>query len=113
MKGDGGAVRLTEHPAALQRWMLSGPEMARIIGEFQLSMEKRDKKADLQHHEQMRSVQVTFLTQVKSLSKVIEEMGKMLCVFSRDTTTLAPCTQEEADTRIFLPCGLFFSTGEF
>ena len=30
-KGDGGAVGLTENPAALRRWMVSGPEMARLI----------------------------------------------------------------------------------
>ena len=26
IKGDGGAVGLTEDPAALRRWMLAGPE---------------------------------------------------------------------------------------
>ena len=34
VKGDGGAVGLTENPAALRCWMVSGPEMARLIGEF-------------------------------------------------------------------------------
>jgi hypothetical protein len=33
VKGDGGAVGLTENPTALRRWMVSGPEMARVIGE--------------------------------------------------------------------------------
>ena len=37
VKGDGGAVGLTENPAALQRWMVSGPEMARVIEEFTAS----------------------------------------------------------------------------
>ena len=27
VKGDGGAVGLTEYPAALQCWMVSGPEI--------------------------------------------------------------------------------------
>ena len=40
VKDDGGAVGLTENPAALRRWMVSGPEMARVIGEFEVSMEK-------------------------------------------------------------------------
>ena len=35
VKGDGGAVGLTENPAALRRWMVSGPEVARAINEFQ------------------------------------------------------------------------------
>ena len=33
VKGDGGgAVGLTENPAALQCWMVSGPEMAHLVG---------------------------------------------------------------------------------
>jgi len=31
VKGDGGAVGLTENPMALKRWMVSGPEIARVI----------------------------------------------------------------------------------
>lgn len=31
---DGGAVDLTENPAALRHWIVSGSEMARVIGEF-------------------------------------------------------------------------------
>ena len=34
-KGAGGAVGLTENPTAFRRWMLSGPEMARLLKEFQ------------------------------------------------------------------------------
>ena len=44
VKGDSGAVGLTENPAALRRWMVSGPEMARLIGEFEVSTKKRNKK---------------------------------------------------------------------
>ncbi|KAG7160899.1 hypothetical protein Hamer_G007673 [Homarus americanus] len=34
IKGDGGAVGLTNNPSALRRWMVSGPEVARVIEEF-------------------------------------------------------------------------------
>lgn len=34
VKGDGGAIRLTEDPAALRRWMVTGPEISRLIDEF-------------------------------------------------------------------------------
>lgn len=37
LKGDGGIIGITENDAALKRWMISGPEMARIIQEFQES----------------------------------------------------------------------------
>ena len=31
VKGDGGAIGITEDPSALRRWMLAGPEVARVI----------------------------------------------------------------------------------
>ena len=37
VKGDGGAIGLTESPTQLMRWMVSGPEMSRIINEFEVS----------------------------------------------------------------------------
>ena len=45
-KGDGGGVGLTENPAALRRWMVTGPEMARLIGEYEVSTMKK-KKTDI------------------------------------------------------------------
>ena len=35
IKGDGGAVDLTDNPSALRRWMVDGPEVARVTAEFQ------------------------------------------------------------------------------
>ena len=40
VKDDGGAVGLPDIPAALTRWMVSGPQMARVINEFEASTEK-------------------------------------------------------------------------
>lgn len=36
IKGDGGAIGLTDNPSALQRWMVAGPEVARLIEEFRI-----------------------------------------------------------------------------
>lgn len=35
IKGDGGIVGLTEDPTALRRWMLAGPEVVRLVNEFE------------------------------------------------------------------------------
>ena len=79
VKGDGGAIGLTENSRHLMRWMVAGPEMARVIGEFEGSVEsikqKQSKGPDVKHHEQVRSVQETFAKEVKSLCHTIEEMG--------------------------------------
>ena len=43
VKGDGVSVCLTENlcHAALVRWKVSGPEMARLIGEFEKASQKK------------------------------------------------------------------------
>ena len=34
VKGSDGAVGLTENPAAFRKWMIAGPEQARLMEEF-------------------------------------------------------------------------------
>ncbi|KAG0710519.1 hypothetical protein GWK47_022642 [Chionoecetes opilio] len=87
VKGDGGAVGLTENPAALRRWMLSGPEMARLIQEFEGSTEKR-QDTDGRHHEQKRHAQMAFAQDVRSLSRVMEEVGNPFAEYSSDLLVL-------------------------
>ena len=68
MKGDGGAVGWTQNAAALHRWMVSGPEMANSIGDFESSIMKRQDK-NLLHNEQMKHAQIVFVRDVKVLSE--------------------------------------------
>ena len=44
VKGAGGAIGLLENPAALRRWMLSGPEMATMLKEFEEEYFTEDDK---------------------------------------------------------------------
>ena len=39
VKGDGGAIGPTENSSQLMRSMVAGPEIARVIGEFEESVE--------------------------------------------------------------------------
>ena len=61
------------------RWMVTGPEIARVIGEFQESIEnikqKQSQGPDLKYHKQVKSVQATFTKQVNSLCHTMEKMG--------------------------------------
>jgi len=83
VKGDGGAVGLTENPAALHHWMVSGPEMPRLIGEFEGSTENK-QDTDWHHHEQKKHAQMEFSRDVKSLSGTIQEMGNPFSENSKD-----------------------------
>ena len=87
VKGDGGAVVLTENPVALHRWMVSGPEMARSIGEFHGLTDKR-RDTDERHHEQKKCVQMAFSHDEKSLSRAIETMGNPYSENSSDLLVL-------------------------
>ncbi|KAJ8037688.1 hypothetical protein HOLleu_18574 [Holothuria leucospilota] len=35
VEGSGGAIGLTENPSAFRKWMVSGPEQARLLEEFE------------------------------------------------------------------------------
>lgn len=61
VKGDGGAIGLTEDPGALRRWMIAGPQLSAVIAGF----EERNgldegNDADDRHHEQTHSHQKSF-----------------------------------------------------
>ncbi len=87
VKGDGGAVGLTENPAALHRWMVSGPEMARLIQEFEISTDKK-KTTDLRHHEDTEHAQTAFKRDVCSLVNTIDHFGNPFCEGSCDLLVL-------------------------
>ena len=75
----------------LLRWMLAGPEDARIVGEFERSMLtscEESGSALYQHHEQTLSVQQEFEKQVRSLTSVMEGMGNPFLEESPDLLVL-------------------------
>lgn len=87
IKGDGGAVGLTENPSALRRWMIGGPEIARMVREYE-EQSAPEKKESTKHHEQVPSLQNTFLKNVKSLVNAVEELGNPFKEDSGDLLSL-------------------------
>lgn len=75
VKRDGGAVGITENAAALRRWMLSGPEISRLIQEFETAINRPTRSKDACHHEETKSTQLSFLSDVKSLAQAITDLG--------------------------------------
>ena len=74
MKGSGGAVGLTENPSAFRRWMIAGPEQARLLLEFESQFLDLEDSSNEQH-EQCYSSQEAFHSQVKNLTEAISTMG--------------------------------------
>ena len=74
IKGEGGAVGLTESPSALRRWMIGGPEIAAMVKQFE-EKSLTEKQKPTKHHDQTPSMQSSFLKDVKCLINAVEEMG--------------------------------------
>jgi len=77
VKGVDGAIGLTQNPSACRRWMLSGPEMARLLKQFEecIHGDNTEMSSNLHHHEHGLSTQKTFQQQVVSLAETIKRMG--------------------------------------
>ena len=76
VKGEGGAIGLTENAAALRRWTVGGPEMARVIVDFESAIDCiSSTRTQFQHHEEHEKVQSTFVSDVKKLAQSIQKGG--------------------------------------
>jgi len=73
--GTGGAVGLTQNPAPLRKWLLAGPEQARLIKEFEKKFLIERDSSEYLHHDEGLSTQKHFQTHVLSLVEVISDMG--------------------------------------
>lgn len=85
VKEDGGAIGLTENTAELTRWMICGPEIARIVNEFQENIPNQiGSNATYLHHGQTKSFQDKFHQHISlvfmhiSLVSMMEEFGKVV-----------------------------------
>ena len=87
VKGTGGAIGPTGNPGALRRWMIAGPEIARITSEFEQQTVKQQHGASgtgQHHHDHKPGVQAAFLKEVKALVNVLGEMGNPFLEHSQD-----------------------------
>ena len=85
VKGEGGAVGLTENPASLRRRMVAGPELARMVEEFEKVISANETQ---NHHEQKPTIQSAFAKDVVNLMSSIEELGNPFKEDGEDLTAL-------------------------
>lgn len=72
-KGSGGAVGLTENPSAFRKWMISGPEQARLLEEYENQYLPIALKTGA-HHEEGAWCQKKFKEQAARLYTTINEL---------------------------------------
>ena len=75
VKGCGGAVGLTENPIAFRRWMVAGPEQARLLTEFESQFMEDGDTNWCKQHEQGLSSQELFKKHANSLYETMKNMG--------------------------------------
>ena len=51
VKGDGGALGLTEDEDKFRRWMVCGPEISRMVNEFEHVTVLSNEDTQFRHHE--------------------------------------------------------------
>ena len=114
IKGEGGAVGITEDPFALRWWMIAGPEVSRLVTEYEESVEPNEVSSDLKHVEQRQKSQITLMEQVNKLHTVIQEMGSPFQeesdeLLSLDTNIVTQSNAAEAIATYHLDGRLRFS----
>ena len=96
MKDEGGIIGLTQDANFLLRWAVAGPELVRVISEFEETMVgKQQSSGQRNHHEQTRSTQKLFVGQVEAVVSVMEDMGSPFEEGSQDL--LRPHTKDIMD----------------
>ena len=93
VKGVGGAVRSTEKPDTLLRWMIGGPEAAHVVVEFEQTVGLLTNDDLKGHREQTKSQQTPFCQHVLSLVSSFENLGNPFMdesgdLFALDSTNI-------------------------
>ena len=102
MKGVGGAIGLTDNKSSLQRWLVVGPETARLTDEFEYSIALYQVKNDVQeHHYSNEASQVKFFSVVLQLKKAFEEFGNP---FSDNSSDLIPFGTNTFARKVQIKC---------
>ena len=109
MKGDGGTTGLMEKPESLKRWMLAGPEIARLIKEFEQEVDVHRDTSKSYHHEQTPSKQMKFGQEVISLKNTIDDLGNPFTESSQDLYNL--CSKDVASDEVVKTVKSIESTG--
>ena len=88
IKGEGGAIVVTEDPSSLRRWMVAGLEVSRLATEYEIVSEAKDANEKIRHHEQTVRAQRQYYEKVGKLYSVMKEMGNPFQEETADLITL-------------------------
>ena len=101
IKSDGEPISITEDAAALRRWMVAGPEVSRLVAEYESLTDAKNANESDRHQGQTEDTQRAFFGKAQKL--YIARNGKSLSgrdkdLLSLDTKTIAASTAAEMVT---------------
>ncbi len=88
VKVEGGAIGILDNETALMKWIIGGPEIARLVNEFTGRNEAEETKESIPHHEDSDSFEKRFHKDGGSLRKAFEETGNP---FEENNVLVANC----------------------
>ena len=76
IKGSGGAIGIFDSPISLAKWMIAGPEIARMLSTFDETLiDNEENTVGYKHHENSKSFEIKFKKHFKSLREEYEKVG--------------------------------------
>ena len=95
VKDHGGTVGIMTNPTSLVRWMVAGPEISRMVKEYEdLVGIVADGDTQYSHHEDTKAFEKRFQNDVRSLVQVIEDEGNP---FQEDDVLVSLVSKEVMD----------------
>ena len=88
IKGVGGAISLTENDASLAKWLIAGPEVSRMVKEFEETNRLPESSKVREHHDSNATAQRHFTSDVKAMYEALAELGNPFIDDSADLFAL-------------------------
>ena len=82
------AIGLTEYPAALRRWVVTVPEVSRLLAAYEAMSGAIDTRIDSRYHEATVGAQTAFFENVNAMTTVLHDMGNPFQDDSSDILSL-------------------------
>ena len=100
LKGTGGIIGLTQDPVSLMNWSVSGPEVSKLIEDFQVASEadEIDGGCDFFHHDETAKRQSDFVSDVRSMAEVIRLHNNPFLDFGSELISLHGQISEDKDS---------------
>ena len=86
---------MTEDPPALRRWMVDGPEISRLVANYETVSGTKDAKKNNRHHEQTETVQISCQNRQCDLQEFFKHENQSFPASLSNKGKLHTCTKSD------------------